>query len=259
MNTDHSKNRSNPIQTPLAPHPVLTRHYSSADERVDYIRLLFNQTAVDYDHINYWMSLGHGEQYRKEALMRAGIQVGDTVLDCAAGTGVIAGHAQLLVGEKGQVIALDPSPAMLSIAQQRGVHCVVIGIAEHLPLSNNSVDLITMGYALRHVADLSVAFREFARVLRPGGRLLILEMVPPPSGIGRLISRIYLQYLVPSIAWLITRRRDSRRLMQYYWDTINQCVAPAVVMTALETAGFITVTRTVQLGLLTEYTAVRPV
>lgn len=258
MNTEHSQinsTDSNATQIPLAPHPVLTRHYSSAAERVHYIRQLFNHTAADYDHINSWMSFGHGEQYRKEALIRAGIKDGDTVLDCAAGTGVIAAHAQSLVGNTGQVIALDPSPAMLTIAQQRGVHCTVIGIAEYLPLPDNSVDLITMGYALRHVADLSVTFQEFARVLRPGGRLLILEMVPPPTRFGRIMSQFYLKHLVPTLAWLMTRRRDARRLMQYYWDTIDQCVAPAVVMTALETAGFIAVTRTVQLGLLTEYTA----
>lgn len=242
----------------LAPHPVLPEHYARADERVGYIRELFDRTARSYDRINAWMSLNRGEQYRRDAMVRAGVAAGDRVLDCACGTGVMAAHAQDLVGAAGEVIALDPSLPMLAVAADRGVRRRVAGIAERLPLPDASVDVVTMGYALRHVADLGVAFAELARVLRPGGRLLILEMVPPASGTGRLLTKLYLKHLVPTLAGLLTRGRDGRRLMRYYWDTVSQCLPPAAVMAAMADAGFVDVERKVQFALLTEYTAHLP-
>ena len=165
--------------------------------------------------------------------MRAGVRSGHRLLDCACGTGVMAGHAQSLVGVEGDVIALNPSLQMLGVAASRGVRHRLAGIAEQLPLPDRSFDFVTMGYALRHVADLGVAFAEFARVLRPGGRLLILEMVPPASRAGYLASRLYLKHLVPTIALFVTGSGGARRLMQYYWDTIDQCVEPEVVLSAL--------------------------
>lgn len=242
-------------QPDLAPHPVLPNHYSRPEDRVTYIRHLFDRTAESYDRINTWMSLNRGEQYRREAMIRAGVSEGNRLLDCACGTGVMAAHAQSLVGEGGEVIALDSSLPMLDVARRRGVHMRLAGSAEHLPLPDSCVDVITMGYALRHMSDLGVTFREFARVLRPCGRLLILEMVPPESRRGRFFAKLYLKYLVPTLALPVTRSVDSRRLMRYYWDTIEQCVSPAVVIGALEHAGFTNVKRAVKFALLTEYTA----
>lgn len=245
-----------PPQLPdLAPHPVLTNHYAQPEDRVGYIRHLFDRTADKYDRINSLMSLSRGEQYRREAMIRAGITEGQRVLDCACGTGVMAAHAQSLVGKYGEVIALDPSLPMLTVAGRRGIRKRLAGIAERLPLPDDSVDVITMGYALRHVADLGVTFSEFARVLRPRGRLLILEIVPPESHAGYFFAKLYLKHLVPTLAYPVTRCADSRQLMRYYWDTIEKCVPPAVVLGALRQAGFSEVKRWVRFSLLTEYTA----
>jgi len=242
----------------LSPHPVLAAHYKTAEARVSYVRALFDRTATNYDRINAWMSLNRGEQYRRDAMLRAGVQPGNRLLDCACGTGVMAANAQSLVGAQGEVIALDPSLPMLGVAAKRGVRQRLAGIAEQLPLPDRSLDFVTMGYALRHVADLGVAFGELARVLRAGGRLLILEMVPPASRAGYLTARLYLKHLVPTIAALVTGSRDARRLMQYYWETIEQCVEPEVVLDALRAAGFTEVRRSVKYSLLTEYTATLP-
>ncbi len=241
----------------LSPHPVLPAHYAAQEDRVAYIRALFDRTAGNYDRINDWMSLNRGDHYRKEAMMRAGVKEGQRVLDCACGTGVMAAHAQGLVGTGGEVMALDPSLPMLSIAGQRGVRWRLVGIAEQIPLPDQSVDVITMGYALRHVADLGVTFAEFARVLRPGGRLLILEMVPPESSVGRLFTKLYLKHLVPALASLVTGSGDAGRLMRYYWDTVDQCVPPSVILNALRGAGFVSVARSVKFSLLSEYLACR--
>ncbi|MGB5833494.1 MAG: class I SAM-dependent methyltransferase, partial [Thiohalocapsa sp.] len=146
----------------------------------------------------------------------------------------------------------------LQVAAGRGVRHRVAAIAERLPLTDASVDVVTMGYALRHVADLGVAFAELARVLRPGGRLLILEMVPPASRGGYLFAKLYLKHLVPALASLVTLSGDSRRLMRYYWDTVDQCLPPDLVMAAIANAGFTDVRRTVRLSLLNEYGARLP-
>ncbi|EGV29120.1 Methyltransferase type 11 [Thiorhodococcus drewsii AZ1] len=242
----------------LPPHPVLDEHYAGREQRVPYIRQLFDQTAPSYDRINRWMSLGTGERYRLEALRRAGIRTGDRVLDIATGTGVLARHASELVGPEGTVIAIDPSLPMLQQAGKRGVENRACGIAESLPLEDASVDLISMGYALRHVCDLRVAFDEYLRVLKPGGRLLLLEMVPPDSPLGYRMTRLYLKHLVPSLAVLVTGRTDARRLMQYYWDTVDRCVPPRTIETALKASGFSAVKRSVLHAIMNEYTALKP-
>jgi demethylmenaquinone methyltransferase / 2-methoxy-6-polyprenyl-1,4-benzoquinol methylase len=241
----------------IAPHPVLTGYYPMQDDRVPYVRRLFDITAPSYDRINAWMSLRTGEQYRLDALRRAGIAPNQWALDIATGTGVMAAHETDLVGAMGGVIAIDPSLPMLREAGKRGIVLRVGGIAEALPLMDGSVDFISMGYALRHVADLRLAFGEFHRALKPGGRLLILEMVPPPSRIGYSLTRLYLKHLVPAITALVTRNQDAHRLMQYYWDTIDQCVAPEVIEATLTAAGFTRVKRSVRFAIMNEYTAVR--
>lgn len=244
-----------PVKTPVPPHPVLPAHYAKHDERVGYIRHLFDITAPSYDRINSWMSLRSGERYRFDALVRAGIEPGQRALDVACGTGVMARHLQDLVGAQGAVLALDPSLPMLREAAGRGVEELVAGIAEQLPLPDETVDFLSMGYALRHVADLRLAFDEFHRVLRPGGRLLILEMVPPPSRMGYQLTKLYLKYLVPGITSVVTRSTDARKLMRYYWDTVDRCVAPEVVMSTLEDSGFRSVERATQMGIMNEYRA----
>jgi len=244
-----------PSKAPLPPHPVLPGHYATGDERVGYIRHLFDVTAPSYDRINSWMSLRTGERYRYDALARSGVEAGQRVLDIACGTGVMASHLQALVGEQGAVFAIDPSLPMLREAGVRGVAHRVAGIAERLPLPDEAVDFVSMGYALRHVADLRVAFGELRRVSRPGGRLLILEMVPPPSRLGYQLTKLYLKYLVPGITSLVTGSSDVRKLMRYYWDTVDHCVPPEMVMSALEESGFDSVERSIKMGIMNEYRA----
>ena len=108
-----------------------------------------------------------------------------------------------------------------------------------------------MGYALRHVDDLDGLFAEYARVLRPGGRVLLLEISRPASAIGTAVARAYFGTVVPCLAWGTTGSADASRLMRFYWDTIRECVTPAEILSALERAGF-SAQRTLSAGIFSE-------
>jgi demethylmenaquinone methyltransferase/2-methoxy-6-polyprenyl-1,4-benzoquinol methylase len=111
-----------------------------------------------------------------------------------------------------------------------------------------------MGYALRHISDLTTAFREFHRVLRPGGRLCVLEITLPGRALPRALLKAWLKGVVPRIAALIAPP-DSSMLMRYYWDTIAACVPPETILRELRAAGFVAVERAVELAAFSAYRA----
>jgi demethylmenaquinone methyltransferase/2-methoxy-6-polyprenyl-1,4-benzoquinol methylase len=135
---------------------------------------------------------------------------------------------------------------------------VLEGAAEAIPLPDACADFLSMGYALRHISDLEVAFGEFHRVLAPGGAVCILEITRPGNRLGAAALKAYLRGVVPLLARLIARSDDSPRLMRYYWDTIEACAPPEAVMRTLAAAGFAEVSRHVELGIFSEYRAVKP-
>lgn len=246
------------VDGPLPPHPPLREYYSDEAGRTRRVRQWFDAAAGDYDWINAVMSLGSGRRYRREALRRAGVGPGQRVLDVGSGTGMIAALAQPLVGNGGLVVALDPSQGMLARARDRGVRRTVPGWAERLPFADASFDRLTMGYALRHVADLAATFREFRRVLRAGGGLLLLEITRPRNALGHAALRFYLRSLVPLATRTCGRGRAPAQLMRYYWDTIEHCVSPETILAALRQAGFQAVQRRTVFGVFSEYTAQNP-
>ena len=240
------------------PHPPLPEYYAAPRERGAFVRGLFNGTAGDYDRINQVFSLGSGGWYRRQALLRAGLRPGHRMLDVAVGTGLVAAEAVRITGRPGDVIGLDVSEGMLAEARRRLPIPLLQGQAEALPLADASVDVLSMGYALRHVADLAVAFAEYRRVLRPGGRVLLLEIGRPEGRLAYALARLYLGRIVPALCRWTAPRRRSGRLMQYYWDTIDACVPAEAILRHLEGAGFAEVRCETQLGVFRAYTARRP-
>src|SRR4051794_18369115 len=185
---------------PIEPHPVMPDYYRDRDDRAGFVRGLFNQTAHHYDRINALFSMGSGNWYRRRSLWRAGLRPGHRVLDVATGTGLVARQAVAICGGRSRVLGLDPSEAMLAEARRTLGIPLIQGLAEDLPLADGSVDFVTMGYALRHVSDLTRAFREFHRVLRPGGTVLLLEISRPTRpAIWRLMN-LYLGRVVPLVS-----------------------------------------------------------
>ncbi len=254
--SDHKAVELVPRQ-PVPPHPPLRDHYADEAGRQAQVRRWFDASAGNYDWVNAVMSFGSGVSYRTDALRRFGLHAGERLLDSGSGTGVIAAIAQRVVGATGLVVALDPSSGMLLQARNRGVCNLVPGRAEFLPFAEASFDRLTMGYALRHVADLGATFSEYLRVLAPGGSLLLLEITRPRGRFSSAVLRLYMRTLVPLLTRWVPQGRDTAALMTYYWDTIQHCVPPETILAALSAAGFSAVQRRVKLGVFSEYTATK--
>src|SRR5213593_4360451 len=153
------------------PHPVLKKYYESESDRRPFVSALFDNAAEHYDFVCGLGSLGSGRYYRRWVLLQSGLRVGMKFLDVATGTGMIAQGATRVLREPGSVVGLDPSGGMLQQAKRTLTVPLVQGTVEELPFASGHFDFLCMGYALRHVADLGVAFRECLRVLKPGGRV----------------------------------------------------------------------------------------
>ena len=163
------------------PHPVLDKYYSSDADRQSFVGALFDGAARHYNRIGTMLDLGSGPWYRRRVLRRAGLRPGMRLLDVATGTGLVARGAVRILGDPGRVIGIDPSRGMLREARKALASPLVQGRAEALPFRDDLFDMLSMGFALRHVPDLDAAFREYRRVLKPGGRLLLLEVSRPRS------------------------------------------------------------------------------
>ncbi len=253
-----ARNRYNAAGPGTAPHPVLKKYYESESERRPFVSALFDNAAEHYDWVCGIGSFGSGRFYRRWVLMQSGLRVGMKFLDVATGTGMIARGATRILHDPGAVIGLDPSGGMLREARKTLAIPLVQGTVEELPFANGHFDFLCMGYALRHVADLGVAFRECLRVLKPGGRVLILEITLPSSALGQRVFRVYFESVLPRVTRISTRSAQAELLMKYYWDTIAHCVPPAMILGVLKSSGFIDIQHRVRGGLLSEYLGLKP-
>jgi demethylmenaquinone methyltransferase/2-methoxy-6-polyprenyl-1,4-benzoquinol methylase len=229
-------------------------YYADSEAKRRFTGRMFDSSAPDYDRVDRLLALGSGSRYRRQALLRAGLARGMRMLDVAVGTGLVAREAIGVVGDRGCVIGVDPSAGMVAHAEARGV-ALARGRAETLPFAPQSFDFLCMGYALRHLTDLQVVFQEFRRVLKPGGRLLLLEITRPEGRVASALLKAYLRGVVPALASLVSRSRDTATLYRYYWDTIEACVPPGRIMDTMSAAGFSGVGRSVALGIFSEYSA----
>jgi demethylmenaquinone methyltransferase/2-methoxy-6-polyprenyl-1,4-benzoquinol methylase len=181
------------------------------------------------------------------------------LLDVATGTGQVARAATRILGDSGGVVGLDPSVGMLRQARKLHAGPLIQGTAEAIPIRGDAFDMLSMGFALRHVRTLETAFAEYRRVLKPGGRLLMLEVSRPRSAVIRWTIRAYFRRVLPLIIRIGTSSPDARLLMTYYWDTIEHCVPPATILAALQRTGFVDVHHRQMAGCLSEYIARKPV
>jgi demethylmenaquinone methyltransferase/2-methoxy-6-polyprenyl-1,4-benzoquinol methylase len=246
-----------PVAAVHAPHAPLTDYYRNEEERQAYLRKIFDNTAADYDRIEAMLAWGTGSRYRRDALVRAGLKKGMKVLDVGVGTGLVAAQACIIVGDAALVTGVDPSPGMMAAGSLPKAMVMIEGRAESLPFPDKHFDFLSMGYALRHISDLGVAFAEFERVLKPGGRLCILEITQAQSRVGRWLLKTYMRGVIPLLTRFVSGQHDTATIWRYFWDSIEACVPPERVMATLAASGLTQVERHLVAGVFSEYRAIK--
>jgi demethylmenaquinone methyltransferase/2-methoxy-6-polyprenyl-1,4-benzoquinol methylase len=207
-------------------------------EKRAVVEAMFDRIAPRYDLMNRVMTFGVDRGWRRRAIASAGLRPGDRVLDLACGSGDLAAEAR---AAGARVIGLDFSAGMLRAARARQVGCALVRAdALALPLPDASVDAVVSGFALRNFVDLAAALAESARVLRPGGRLALLEVDRPASRILRLGHTLYFRRVVPLLGALLAER-DAYA----YLPESTAYLPDASALTALLTAsGFADIRKT---------------
>ena len=190
------------------------------DEKVERVRQVFDSVATRYDLMNDLMSFGINRLSKLFAVELAGIRRGQTILDLASGTGDLAARFAGLVGPDGLVIMTDINAAMLEQGRMRmaddglGGNVAYTQVnAESIPFPDNSFDCITIAFGLRNVTDKQQALNEMQRVLKPGGRVLVLEFSHPKGAPLKAAYDIYSFRLLPLIGKVVTKDAESYRYL----------------------------------------------
>jgi len=226
-----------------------------------YVRAMFSAIALRYDLINTLLTLGRDGAWRRFVASQAAVGPDGRVLDVATGTGELARHLAM-ANRRGTVVALDfcepmlrKAGAKMNTSSRVGQVELVLGDALHLPFPDETFDCVTIGFALRNVSDILAAFGEVARVLRPGGRVVSLELVRPSSRIARSLQGLVLRRMAPALGGFISGSGEAYR---YLPSSVEQAPSADEVKAVMEQAGLrAIVIRRLSLGMATVHMAAR--
>ncbi len=219
--------------------------YQQVDKKEKQQRVaeVFHNVAARYDLMNDLMSAGIHRLWKKITIDSSAIRAGDSVLDVAGGTGDLSKAFSRIVGPTGQVVLSDINDSMLKVGRDRlhdqgvleNLHLAQAN-AEQLPFADNSFQLVTISFGLRNVTDKDQAIREFHRVLKPGGRLMVLEFSKPVvPGLSKLYD-LYSFTALPLMGKLVVGDSDSYR---YLAESIRMHPDQATLAQMMSDAGFV--------------------
>jgi demethylmenaquinone methyltransferase/2-methoxy-6-polyprenyl-1,4-benzoquinol methylase len=222
---------------------VTSRTTASASGRptTEKVKGIFVALAPDYDRFNRLSSLGVDRLWRKRTVKLARVRRTSEVLDLAAGTGDLT-MAIATLGAPARILSTDFVPEMLDVAREKAAAYegetrieFEVADAQNLTFADESFDIVTCGFGVRNLPDRAANFREAYRVLRPGGRYVILEMSRPPFALFRMAYHFYLRTVIPAVGKMVTGDRES---FDYLRESILGFPAQVALMGELHKAGF---------------------
>jgi demethylmenaquinone methyltransferase / 2-methoxy-6-polyprenyl-1,4-benzoquinol methylase len=200
------------------------------------VRAMFDRIAAGYDRANTVLSLGRDRAWRRRAADAAALAAGGAALDVACGTGRLTLELRDRVGPGGRVVGLDFSERMLAVA--RAAHPSiewVHGDATSLPFEESIFDAATMAFGLRNLGHPDTGLAEMGRVVRPGGRLVVLEFLRPPDGpVGRAYE-LYLRHALPRLGGWVAGDRQAYR---YLSDTVGSYLTGEQLLELASSSGW---------------------
>ncbi|MFB2726589.1 bifunctional demethylmenaquinone methyltransferase/2-methoxy-6-polyprenyl-1,4-benzoquinol methylase UbiE [Shewanella mangrovisoli] len=213
-----------------------------ADKKADLVAGVFHSVAAKYDIMNDVMSFGIHRFWKRYTIEVSGARPGMKVLDLAGGTGDLTAKFSHLVGEKGEVVLVDINDSMLKVGRTKlrdrgivGNVSYVQANAEALPFPDNHFDIITIAFGLRNVTDKDAALRSMNRVLKPGGKLLVLEFSKPQHELMRKVYDLYSFKVLPKMGEIITKDADS---YEYLAESIRMHPDQETLKQMMVDAGF---------------------
>ena len=211
-------------------------------EKAGKVAQVFHSVAAKYDLMNDLMSFGIHRVWKRFTIDCSGVRRGQKVLDLAGGTGDLAAKFSRIVGEQGEVVLADINDSMLKIGREKLRNLGVIGNinfvqanAEALPFPDNHFDCITIAFGLRNVTDKDKALRSMYRVLKPGGRLLVLEFSKPLLEPLNKAYDAYSFHILPKIGELVAHDSESYR---YLAESIRMHPDQETLKSMMDDAGF---------------------
>ncbi|MEX1668867.1 bifunctional demethylmenaquinone methyltransferase/2-methoxy-6-polyprenyl-1,4-benzoquinol methylase UbiE [Zhongshania guokunii] len=221
--------------------------YKTVDskDKVKMVAGVFHSVAAKYDIMNDLMSGGVHRLWKRFTIELSGVRPGNKVLDIAGGTGDLAAKFSRLVGSDGKVVLADINDSMLTVGREKLTNKGIVGNIEYvqanaecLPFPDNYFDCITIAFGLRNVTDKDAALRSMNRVLKPGGRLLVLEFSKP---VNPVVAKLYDRYsfdILPKMGQLVASDEDSYR---YLAESIRMHPDQETLKGMLSDAGFVDV------------------
>ena len=208
------------------------RSLPASEHKREFVRTIFDRIAPRYDLLNRIMTLGMDQSWRRAALDAVGLKPGERIVDLATGTGDLA---ELACARGAQAIGVDFAGGMLRAARTRRPDGLFVQAdGGRLPLRDGSASVVTCGFALRNFTDLDGIFAECARILEPGGRLVLLEVDEPRSRLLRWGHALHFQHVVPRLgAWL-----SDSEAYRYLPASAAYLPREAELIARIEAAGF---------------------